>query len=366
MFKKLDKKILYTTYILSFIGFSVFFSALLYSTKDHSFFVSVLTKQVFAFVLGFILMFFIANYKKINAQFLRKNSIFILLAALILQLLVFSPLGFETKGARRWITFDYFTIQPSEFFKYAFIIFFSAVLVTQGKKLAKFKNFVILGFLTYLPILAIYVAINDFGSIIILTFTMLVLLFMSKTKYKYLFLISILIAPIAVVTAYNFVPHVKQRLEVYVFPETRDPLGNYYQQTQMIQTIGSGETFGRGLGRSVQKLSGRIPEPLGDSIFSVFAEETGFVGSIFLIFLFFYFLIIILSKAKKTKDCFSEMVVVGLGLLIVLPAFYNIGANLGVLPLSGMPMTFVSKGGTSVLAAFLALGVILSLTKKAR
>ena len=134
----------------------------------------------------------------------------------------------------------------------------------------------------------------------------------------------------------------------------------------MITTVGSGQITGRGFGSSLQKFSGLLPEPLGDSIFAVYSEEFGFIGSVFLILLFTLLLFFILQSAKKLKNNFEKMVVAGVGILVVFPAFYNIGAAIGVVPLSGMPITFISKGGTAIFAALLAIGIILNITKKKR
>ena len=132
----------------------------------------------------------------------------------------------------------------------------------------------------------------------------------------------------------------------------------------MIYTIGSGELTGRGFGGSLQKYSGLIPEPLGDSIFPIYAEETGFIGSIFLIFLFTLLTFLILRRAKELKQPFDKMIVSGLTVLIMFPAFYNISASLSLVPLSGMPITFISKGGTSITMAIIIMGVILRILKK--
>ena len=131
-------------------------------------------------------------------------------------------------------------------------------------------------------------------------------------------------------------------------------------------TIGSGQIFGRGFGGSLQKFSGLLPELMGDSIFAVYAEETGFIGSVILIILFLILFYFILKAAKKIKSPFEKNVVVGLATIIIFPTFFNIAATMSLVPLSGIPIPFVSKGGSVTLTAFISLGIILFYTKKTR
>jgi cell division protein FtsW (lipid II flippase) len=197
-------------------------------------------------------------------------------------------------------------------------------------------------------------------------FSSAIILFISDVDYKFIFIPILSIFIFLIPVLYYFVPYVHDRLEVYIDPASADLQNDYYQLNQMIITTGSGEITGRGFGSSLQKFSGLLPEPLGDSIFAVYSEEFGFVGSVFLLLLFLLFLLFILSSAKKIKNNFEKMVVVGLGTMIIFPVFYNIGSSLGVVPLSGMPITFISKGGTAIFSALIMMGVILALTRKRR
>lgn len=364
---KLNKGILYTTLLLLVVGVFIFFSASLSNLKNMDFFFSIFFKQIIAVFVGLSGMIYIATSKKISGLWLRKNSAYIFFAAIALQLLVLIPgIGLELKGAKRWADLGILSIQPSEIFKYIFIIFFAAVVATLGIKLKKFKSFAIVSALAFLPLVGFFYYIHDFGTLLGIFSAVAVVLLVSHTRYRYVVAPAIAGFVILLPLLYFFVPYVHERLEVYINPENADLQNDYYQLNQMLTTVGSGEITGRGFGSSLQKFSGLLPEPLGDSIFAVYAEEFGFMGSVFLITLFTLLLFFIIHAAKKLKNNFEKMVVAGLGVLIVFPAFYNIGAALGVVPLSGMPITFVSKGGTAIFAALLAVGIILNITKKKR
>lgn len=360
MFKRVDKKILYTTLLLIFIGILIFFSASLSVLENIEFFTSVVSKQFIAIFIGLFCALIILKTKFINGQNLRIYSPYILIIALIIQLLVLVPnIGLELHGAKRWIDLGIISIQPSEFFKYAIILFLSAVLATQGKKLKKFKRFFLIGGIFFIPILLFYLHIKDLGTLLIISATFFVIFLLSACKKWHLFSVILIAGTLTIFVIYNFVPHAQDRIDNFLNEEIKS-----FQNKQMILTIGSGEITGRGFGSSIQKYSGLIPEPLADSIFPVFAEETGFIGSSILIILFFLLSLFILLVARKNKNSFEKMIIVGFGFLILFPVFYNIASSMNLVPLSGMPITFISKGGTSMVFAIIAIAIILQLSKR--
>jgi cell division protein FtsW len=182
-------------------------------------------------------------------------------------------------------------------------------------------------------------------------------------KWKYI-LILILIGAIGATFLVATRPYLRQRLDTFLNPGTNS-LGSSYQIQQSLIAIGSGGVFGRGFGQSVQKFN-FLPEPVGDSIFAVAAEEFGFVGSVILIALFIFFATRGLKIASNVPDPFGRLVVVGIVIMIVSQAFINIGAMLGVIPLSGITLPFVSHGGTSLFITLLEVGIILSVSKTQR
>jgi len=156
-------------------------------------------------------------------------------------------------------------------------------------------------------------------------------------------------------------PYTQERLLTFLNPE-RDPLGAGYQIQQSLIAIGSGEVFGRGFGQSIQKFT-YLPEPTGDSIFAVAAEEFGFVGGMIIISAFLVFAFRGLAIARKAPDYFGGLLVLGIVILIVSQSFTNIGSMLGVLPLTGLPLLFVSHGGSALFFALLSVGIILNISK---
>ncbi len=156
-------------------------------------------------------------------------------------------------------------------------------------------------------------------------------------------------------------PYIMDRLTTFLHPE-RDPLGSGYQIQQSLIAVGSGGFSGRGFGQSIQKFE-YLPEPIGDSIFAVYAEEFGFVGSSLLILLYLGFTFRGYKIAGQAPDLFGTLLVVGFMTLIICQAFLNIGAMLGVAPLSGLPLPFISHGGTALLATLTMVGIVLNVSK---
>jgi cell division protein FtsW (lipid II flippase) len=167
------------------------------------------------------------------------------------------------------------------------------------------------------------------------------------------------IAVISLAVLVAFRPYLRGRVITFIDP-ARAPLSSGYQIQQSLIAIGSGKVLGRGYGQSVQKFN-YLPEPSGDSIFAVYGEEFGFVGCVLLLALFVLFAARGLIIAGEAATTFGALTVTGLTLLITLSAFLNIGAMLGVLPLTGLPLPFMSQGGTALLAALASIGVILNI-----
>jgi cell division protein FtsW len=156
-------------------------------------------------------------------------------------------------------------------------------------------------------------------------------------------------------------PYLMNRIMAFLDPNV-DPLGSSYQIQQSLIAIGSGGPFGRGYGQSIQKFD-YLPEPIGDSVFAVLAEEFGFFGSVLLISLFVFFAWRGLRIASKAPDHFSGLLVVGIVILIVSQSFINIASMLGVFPLTGLPLIFVSHGGSALFFTLLSVGIVLNISR---
>jgi cell division protein FtsW len=156
-------------------------------------------------------------------------------------------------------------------------------------------------------------------------------------------------------------PYAKQRILTYFSPNN-DPQGAGYQIQQSLIAIGSGKTTGRGFGQSIQKFS-YLPEPVGDSVFAVVAEEFGFIGTFILLCLYIFFLQRTFKIAARSPDMFSRLVVVGIGILVVVQSFMNISAMLGLIPLTGQTLLFVSHGGTALAIILGAAGIVANISR---
>lgn len=357
--QKIDRIFLVSVIVLSLGGFFIFTSASLgLLAKTNSIFGSVTMTQFVSFILG-LAAFYIVS--KIPYTFWKKNAFYILIAAIALNCVLFiHSLTLVSGGAGRWINLRFITLQPSEFLKIAFIIYFAAWLAHVKDKVSTFKKG-ILPFLIIATILGgLLLAQSDTFTLIVIVVTGGVMLIASGAKLSHIGLI-ILVAAVVLGGVVLARPYTRQRIETYLNP-TADPRGAGYQIQQSLIAIGSGGVFGRGYGQSIQKF-GYLPEPTGDSIFAVEAEEFGFAGAVALIALFLLFVSRSFKIAVRAPDSFSRLTVLGISILVIVESFVNISAMLGVIPLTGKPLLFVSHGGTALIIILGAVGIIANISK---
>jgi cell division protein FtsW len=341
-------------------GFLVFYSASLgLLAKSADKYSSVTFSQaVLGFTLGAVAM---ATAARLDYKIWRKWAFWLLLVGIILNILVLFPqIGFEHNGARRWLMVGGISFQPSEILKFAFVIYMSAWFAGVKDRVGTFTR----GFLPLIALLAVSGGLllqqPDTDTFMMIVFSGLAIFLAAGGKWKHVFIL-ILAGAIGLGALAATRPYVMQRINTYLNPEA-DAYGASYQVRQSLIAIGSGGLLGRGFGQSVQKFE-FLPEPMGDSIFAVQAEEFGFVGATVLILLFVFFATRGLKIASGTQESFGRLVVVGLVIMITAQAFVNIGAMLGLLPLSGITLPFVSHGGTSLFMTLLEAGIILSVSK---
>ena len=200
----------------------------------------------------------------------------------------------------------------------------------------------------------------DHGTFLSIYASAVVMLIVAGIRWRDLaILVGISIVLLAIIIAFK--PYVLDRLTTFINPEN-DPYGSSYQVRQALIAIGSGGVVGKGFGQSVQKFS-YLPEPIGDSIFAVLSEEFGFVGSFAVIAAFFVFAARGLMMATRSKDSFARLAIIGLVIMIVSQSFINIGTMLGVFPLTGVPLAFISHGGTALMFTLFEVGLILQLSR---
>jgi cell division protein FtsW len=356
---KIDRVFLVVIIVLALGGFFIFSSASLgLLAQTNSIFGSVTMTQFVSLVLGLAAFYIIS---KIPYTFWKKHAFYVLVIAIALNCVLFiHALTLTSGGAGRWINLKFITLQPSEFLKIAFIIYFAAWLAHAKQTVTTFKGGIV-PFLVLTGILGgLLLAQSDTFTLAVIVVTGLGMLLASGAKWSHIGLM-ILVGALVVGAVVLARPYARERIFTYLNPAA-DPQGAGYQIQQSLIAVGSGGMFGRGYGQSVQKF-GYLPEPTGDSIFAVEAEEFGFAGSLCLIGLFLLFAFKSFRIAVRAPDNFARLAVVGIATLVIVESFVNISAMLGVIPLTGKPLLFVSHGGTALIIILAAVGIIANISK---
>lgn len=359
--RNVDNVFLVTVFGFLFVGFFILASAsmgLLARTAGADF-SSILFQQLLFGLVGCIGLYFFAF--KLDYRILRKFAFPFFLFGLVLSSLVFLPnIGFSHGGASRWISVGSFFFQPSEFLKLALIVYVAAWLSSEKRNISSFKA----GFLPFASILMaaglILVLQKDVGTLGIIIISCVALFFLGGGKIRHL-LVGLAIIAISFSFLVYFEPYRMKRITVFLNP-SYDPQGAGYQLRQSLIAIGAGGIKGKGFGMSAQKFN-YLPEPVSDSVFAVFAEEFGFVGSVFLLCLFLFFLYRGFSISIRAPDSFGRLLGAGIVILIIIQSLINVAAMMGISPLTGIPLIFVSKGGSSLIATLVEAGILLNISK---
>lgn len=296
---------------------------------------------------------------KIPLHSLKKWSFLIFIFSYTLMILVFIPALSKTEwGATRWLDLGFFSIQPSEILKISTIIYLASILNNEKVRKRFTAFFIVLGLIC----LSLFLQ-KDMGTLIVVFSIMMIMFFCSKTPLKQTLVIG-LAAVVGFVGLILVEPYRLQRVTSFLHPEA-DTLGAGYHINQALISVGSGGLSGSGLGLSVQKL-GFVPQSISDSIFAIFAEETGFIGCFILIALFFAFFLYAFSLGKRLHDEYLKLMAIGIGSWFVVQALVNIGAMLGLFPLTGIPLPFISYGGSHLMVEIVACGLLLNIAKHAK
>jgi cell division protein FtsW len=355
-------RLLFTSVIgLVIGGFLVFMSASLgLLAREGARFPDVAISQFLLGIVGGGIALYVVSH--IPYRLYRTYALYVYGIALFVTLLVFVPvLGIELNGARRWLDFGFTTFQPVELLKIGYVLYLAAWLSgRRGKALERpFEGLLPFGIITGVVGMVLLMQ-PDTGSFLVIVAAGLAMFLAAGAKIKDI-LILVLIGVIALGTLVMARSYLLDRVITFLNPGD-DPRGSGYQIQQSLMAIGSGQMFGRGYGQSVQKFN-FLPEPTSDSIFAVYAEEFGFVGSLMLIAAYLLFALRGFWIATRTPDVFGGLVVVGIVILIMAQSFLNIGAMLGVVPLTGLPLIFVSHGGSALVLALVQIGIILNISR---
>lgn len=353
-----DSVIFYTTMLLVFIGIVMVFSAsFVQSAFKHNDAYYFLKRNLIFAILGFISMMIISN---IDYRFWKKNAKAIGIIAVILLILVLTPLGIEANGAKRWLGVGALSLQPAEISKFATIIITAKLIEKKYDDIKSLTKGVIP--LLIIPgiffiLIMLQPNMSTAGTIILVTFVMIFVAGMNMKIVGVMFASGIgLFLALGLTSEYRL-----KRILSFLDP-FQDPLGSGYQVIQGLYALGSGGLFGMGLGKSQQKWF-YIPEPQNDFIFAIIGEELGLVGCVVVIMLFVLLVYRCIRIALKCSNIFACMVVIGIGGQIGIQAALNIAVATSSMPVTGVALPFISYGGTSLIIFMSAIGIILNISK---
>src|SRR4030043_1572758 len=299
-------------------------------------------RHLFTIFVGLVVMFFIY---KLRPSYLKKMALPLLIFSFLLLILVFVPgLGVSAGGAKRWIRLWPSTFQPSELIKLSMVIFLARYMSDPNYRADSFVSFIKPVFIMML-FQAVILKQPDFGAAMSLAFITFAMLFLSGIRLRYLASLSVLAIPILFKLLME--PYRLKRVTCFLDP-WKDPEGCGFQLIQSFIALGSGGLTGIGLGGSKQKLS-YLPEPHTDFILSIIGEEFGFIGVSIVMALFLFLFIKGISIANKTKDRFVYYLAMGISLMISLQVLINFAVAAGMIPTKGLPLSFISYGGSSLL-----------------
>lgn len=360
MNRKIDRPFLIAFLILVIAGFFIFSSASLglLARSESKFTAIALNQLFFGLCLGSIACI-ITSF--IPVRFWKKYSLVIFVFTIILGALVLIPgIGITRNGATRWLPILGYTFQPSEVLKLGYVFYLSAVLAKNKGKISNWRY----GLLPFLATTAIIAALilpePDNDTFLMISFSGFVMYFVAGARKREILGIGI-IGIVCVASAIAFWPYARDRVSTYLNP-SNNSLTSGYQIQQSLIAIGSGGPLGKGFGQSTQKFN-FLPEPIGDSIFAVASEEFGLWGSVTIVVLYLFFALRGLRIAARAQDEFSRLLAIGIVILITVGSFLNIAAMLGIIPLTGTPLTFISQGGTALFIALAEVGIILNISK---
>ena len=317
--------------------------------------------QLFGLSLGLIAFWF---FSRVDYHLWKRYAFWFLIFSVTLLLLVFIPgLSAHYGKARSWISIFGFSLQPSEFVKLSFLLYLAAWLERRGKRLEDFSQG-IGPFVFVLGIIALLMVLQpDIGTLSIIATTSVMVYFVAGGKIRHVIGI-ILFGVFGFVTLVYFTPYQMDRFKCLMDPNysSQDVC---YQINQSLIAIGSGGILGRGFGASRQKFF-YLPEVYSDSIFVIISEETGLIFSVALVLLFLILFYRGAMVAKRAPDGFGQILAIGIVSWFIIQVIFNIGGMVNILPMTGVPLPFISYGGSAILASLAAVGILVNISKQTR
>ncbi len=353
-----DRQIFFLTLTLILIGLVMIFSAsITQATNKYDNMMFFAVRDCLAIVVA---VAFGAVAMTLSGDFLRRYSLTLLLFGFALLFLVLI-VGSEINHAKRWIRLGFFNLQPAEFMKLIWIIYLSSFLARKREEVTrKLRSFLKQTVLLIL-VAALLLLQPDYGSLVVVSGIFGSLLFVGGAHlFSFLFCITALTVVLSVVAVWE--PYRMLRITTFLDP-WQDPFGSGYQLTQSLMAFGRGGFWGEGLGNSVQKME-YLPEAHTDFVFAILGEEMGFIGIAFVIILQIWLIcrmFLVSAKMLKAGELFSGYVSFGLGMLLSIQSFINVGAASGMLPTKGLTFPLISYGGSSLAMVVAAVAIVLKL-----
>lgn len=357
--KKIDYLLLISVLLICLIGIIMIYSSS-YVWAEYKFGDSMkyLKAQSLFFIVGLILMIVVSKipYK----YYLNKANIIIAVCFLLLVLVLIPGIGTIRNGSRSWFGIGSLGIQPSEFVKLGLVIFTAKYLSKNIKEMKFIKRGVLPILIVTIIIFGVIMLQPDFGTGVVIVISIIGLLFVSGVKMSFFTKIGIL-GLMGITGLIAVAPYRLQRILSFLNP-WQDPLGSGFQTIQSLFSIGPGGLLGLGLGNSIQKHF-YLPEPQTDFIFAIITEELGFVGALVICALFFSIIIRGFKIALNTNDLFGKYLAFGITFQIAFQSILNLMVVVGLIPVTGVTLPFLSYGGSSLLITMISMGILLNISR---
>lgn len=352
--KNLDGFLIILVLLLFLVGI-ILIGSTSYDTELH------LTREIkvqsFAFILGILAIFVILFFDYKILEGLDKT---LYVACIVLLLLVYIPgIGKMQYGARSWIDLGPLDFQPSEIVKILFILTFSKYLSNNKHSLSTLKGVAFSG-LYCAPIILLILIEPDLGNAAVISFISIGMVFAAGIDYKIFLKIAAAVV-VSIPIMYRFMEeHQRSRIDAFLHPDDLTLPGNYQVWNSKV-AIGSGNLLGKGLFKGTQKKLKFLPVQESDFIFAVLCEELGFIGGTVVILLYLLFLYRLIMIAKKAKDTYGRLIIIGILSMFAFQIFENIAMTMGLMPVTGITLPLISYGGSSMLTNMIALGIVLNI-----
>lgn len=369
-----DYSLLFIVLFLLGFGLVMIYSASSYEAfqtyEDTTYYMK---RQLIAIIIGMVMMIVVAN---IPYHFWERFALLGYLVSMALVPVVWTPLGVESHGARRWIKIPGIglNLQPAEVAKLCLILFLAVMVCKIGKNVRTMKGFLLMVILPMPVVLEVYLITRNLSSAIIIMGISVLMVFVASPDYKKFIIMGVLVVAAAVLVVFVAVSSTQNaaegdevnfrfgRIATWLDPES-DPAGTGFQTLQGLYAIGSGGIWGKGLGQSMQKLN-FLPEAQNDMIFSIICEELGLFGAVAVIIMFVMLLWRMMVIANNAPDLFGAMLVVGVMGHIAIQAILNIAVVTNSIPNTGISLPFISYGGSSVMFLLIEIGLVLSVARR--